>query len=740
LALTLERQGEGGVQGVGFGMTATVAPSIAIPAILETNERRIEGYAKVSGQAQFAADFSREGMLWAAFTKAPHAHARIVSVDTTAAREMPGVQAVLTGADIGEKYYGMMLADWCVLAVDRVRFVGEYVAAVAATTREQAEAAAAAIDVVYEELPPILDTEAAIAPDAALVHEDDTKYTYGAGERPKRPHPNMQAHDVVVKGDPDAAMARASHVYERFYETPRYHGGYLEPRATLVWIDDADAVHVQTTNKIPFALRDVLARTFDLPKEKVIIEPNFVGGDFGAKMLTVEEIPLYFLARATKRPVKHVRTHADDVRSSNVRHAAKVYAKVGVDADGIIAAIDLRVLFDGGAYAAAKGIPGLQPGRVPKIPYRIAHARVARSTIYTNTIPGTFVRAPGDVQILFGFESLIDEIASDLHIDPMEFRLRNAVRPGDGDLEGNPYAKPRAVECLTTLRDAMGWNTPPAPGRGRGIALSARHIAGGSTSMVVTAHPDGSLTVETGAVEPGVGQYTVIQRVLAAELGIDPERISVTRGNTNEAPRDPGIGGSKGTLILTHAAADAARKLRAELALNPNPTAPIRVVGETTQAHKPGEPMWVNFCAYGVELSVDRETGTPTIHQVTMVADVGAIINPIAHKGQVDGGFLMGLGHALTEELHLEDGRIANIAMSDYKFPCQLDMPPFEVIYLPADGGPGYYGARAAGEFNTATVPPAIANAIADACGARIRRLALTSERILAELQAQASA
>jgi CO/xanthine dehydrogenase Mo-binding subunit len=718
--------------------TTTAGPATAIPGLFATNERRVEGREKVSGQAKYAADSAREGMLWAAFVTSPHAHARIVRIDATAARAMAGVHTVLTGADIGPRYFGTMLADWPVLAFDEVHLIGQYVAVVAAEDPAAAEAAARAIEVVYEELPATFDTEAAILPDAPLVHKDDTVFTYAAGTRPSRPHPNMQAYDMVVKGDVDAGLAAADRVLRRTYRTPRYHGGYIEPRATLVWIDERGAYHVLCTNKTPFMLRDVVARATGLAQDKVIIEPSFVGGDFGAKMLTIEEIPLYFVAKATGRAVKYVRTHAEDVQSSNVRHAAKIDLAVGMTNAGEITAVDLRVVFDGGAFAGAKGSQWLQPGRCPKLPYDVPNARVERMTVYTNTIPGTFVRAPGDVQIMFGFESMMDEIAAELHIDPIELRLRNAIAPGDEDLEGNPFARPRARHVLERLRDEMGWNKPAAPGRGRGVALTARHIAGGKTSVVVTANPDGSVVVNTGAVEPGVGQYTVIARVLAAELGIAPDRISVRRGNTSEVPFDPGIGGSKGTLILTHATIDAARKLQAELALQPK--VPVTVTGETTQMHKPGEPLWVNFAAYGVELSIDRDTGALAIHDVTFVADVGAIINPIAHQGQIDGGFLMGLGHALTEELYVEDGRIVNLMLSEYKLPCQLDMPPFRSINLEPDGGPGGYGARAAGEFNTAGVSPAIANAIADACGVRLHSLSLTAEKIYDALQEHVAA
>ncbi|HEY5350736.1 MAG TPA: molybdopterin cofactor-binding domain-containing protein, partial [Candidatus Lustribacter sp.] len=258
------------------------------------------------------------------------------------------------------------------------------------------------------------------------------------------------------------------------------------------------------------------------------------------------------------------------------------------------------------------------------------------------------------------------------------------------------------------------------------------------TSFIVTAREDGSIAVDTGITEPGVGTLTVIQRVLAAELGVEPNRITVTRGATNAVPWDPGIGGSKGTLLLGRAALDAARKLRAALALPHD--GPVKVTGEAEYMHQHGDPIWLNFGAYGVDLSVDRDTGTVTIHDVVFVADVGTIINPLAHRGQIDGGFMMGFGSALTEELQIEDGRLVNIALSDYKLPTQRDIPPFRVIMMEPGDGPGPYGARAAGEFNVAGVAPAIANAVAAACGVRLDRLGLTAERIYEALQGQATA
>jgi len=363
--------------------------------------------------------------------------------------------------------------------------------------------------------------------------------------------------------------------------------------------------------------------------------------------------------------------------------------------------------------------------------------------VYTNTVPAAFMRAPGDVQILFALESMIDVVAHELRIDPLVLRLKNAIADGDTDIEGNPVTESRSREVLVALREAMHWDEPLPAGRGRGLALSARHIAGGQTSFIVTVQPDGGIAVHTGAVEPGVGQHTVIQRVLAAELGIDSERITVTRGSTRDVPLDPGIGGSKGTNILSHSAVDAANKIRAlfagagagHLPWNDavravTKSGPVTFTAEGSQVHAPGHAMYLNFGAYGADVSIDAETGTIKVHEIVFVADVGQIINPLAHKGQIDGGFLMGLGSALTEEIVLEDGRIVNAALSDYKLPTQRDMPPFRVIQLPPTGGPGAYGAKAAGEFNVAGVAPAIANAIEAACGVRLTALGITSERV----------
>jgi CO/xanthine dehydrogenase Mo-binding subunit len=736
-------------------MTTSIEHTTTRPATdrLRADERRYDGRIKVVGEAQYTADFTMPGMLWAAFVASTMAHARIVSIDTRAAKEMPGVHAVLTGADIGERYFGRRLCDWPVLSVDRVRFIGEYVVAVAADTPEIAAAAAATIEIEYEELPTLFDTEAALEPDALVLHEHPEKYPFMFPKRPQHAHKNIQGQVVsTLGGDVDEALAAADRVFSYTFTTPRYHGGYIEPRATLVWLDADGTVHVISTNKGPFGLREQLATTTGIPKEKIVIHPSYIGGDFGAKGLSVEEFPCFYLAQATGRPVKFVRAYVDDIRSTNVRHASKVTVRIGVSNAGKFSALDVRALFDGGAYAAGKVIPTIVPGPETKSPYGIPNQRFDRLAVYTNTVPGGFVRAPGEFQITFAMESAVDLIARELGIDPLELRLLNAARAGDVDIEHHPFLEPRAVEVLEALKRESNWGAPREPGRGIGVALGVRHIGGGKTSLVLRPCADGSIDILSGTTEVGMGILTVIQRVVAVELDIDESLVRATRLGTDAVPFDPGIGASRTTHIVGQAARNAVALLRADLdalaaaraaageaALGWSEAMAALVAAKGVEHtytgthdgdHAHGTPDYNNFAGFVIDVTVDEPTGTVTINEVVHVVDVGTVINPIAHRGQIDGGFLMGLGHAVTEELVVEDGRITNLSFADYKMPTQKDMPPLRVVLLEANTGPGPFGARAIGEVNTSIVGPALANAVHAAVGIRIPTLPITAERV----------
>lgn len=693
----------------------------------------MEGLGKVTGAARFAADHVLPGMLHAAFATSPYPRARIVSVDTAVARTMPGVRAVLTGADTRPARLGRTIQDRPVLCWDEVLFVGDRVAAIAADTVAQADAAARAVVVEYEELAAVLDPAAALADGAAVLHPDAASYRFLRGERPVFPHPNHQGHAVHEHGDVLAGFARAAHVFEHTFRTARTHQGYIEPRAAVVWLDGA-TVRVISTNKSPFALRDQLAAALELDRTTIVVDTPHVGGDFGGKGLSVDEYALYYLARATGRPVRSVMRYADDMQATNTRAAATITVRTAFDAEGRILAHEARVLYDGGAYAGGKPSPHGLPGDAlaTLVGYRVPAARVEAAAVYTNTVPAGHARAPGQPQNAFAVESHLDLVARELGLDPLELRLRNALREGDLDVHGQAAHEPTTAAVLERLRAECA-SRPPAAGQGRGVALGARHVGRGKTSLVVTCGADGTVEVLTGVPDQGGGAHTMIARVVAAELGIDASRVSIRRGTTAEAPQDPGVGGSRVTPVAGRAAQAAARELRERLAAGERP--PLVASGaHENRGHEQG------VYAYALDASVDRDTGQVRLERAVLVADVGTVINPVALRGQLEGGFAMGLGQALMEDLRVEDGRVTAANLGDYKLPTAMDVPPLELVLLSDVKGPGPFGAKSVGELANPAVGPAIANAIAAAAGARVWELPLTAERVLDAIDLQGRA
>lgn len=744
-----------------------------IPEAFADDEYRIEGPAKVTGAARYVADLGLPGTLWAAYRRSDLPHARIVKVDTTAARALPRVHAVITADDIGGTLFGRRLLDQPVLAGERVRFVGEQIAAVAADSLEIAQEAAELIEVEYDELPAVLSTDAALAPDAPILHEDAGSYTYIGGERPERSHPNVQG-EISVRRDADALQERfaaAAHVFEHAFATPRYHHGYIEPHACLVWIDTDDVAHVATTNKAPFSFRNQMAAALGVPPEKLDVDAGYIGGDFGGKGYSIDEYPCYFLARATGRPVKSVMSYVDELSAANPRHAATVTLRTALDAEGRFLAHEARVVFDGGAYAAAKPLPPLvlAGGRQTMAPYRVPSVAIDVLTVYTNSAPAGHMRAPGEVQALFAGESHVDLIARQLGIDPLELRLRNVAPDGELGGSGDLPREAKARELLEIVRDQTDWGRSLPPGRGRGVAIGLRHVGGGKTGLRVRFDRTGTIHVLTGIPDQGGGAHTVLQRVLASVASVKPDRIRVECGSTSEAPFDPGVGGSRTTHLASQAAARAGVALREALqdaasrtlgesaeritlvddwlvgeggvnrvALDEAASVLVGAAGEIAvegnyEAHDHGadEAGDYDYGAYAVEVEVDRETGEIRIEQATLVADVGTIVNPIAHQGQLAGGFVFGLGQAVLEELGVDEGgRVTTLNLGDYKLPTTMDVPPLRTILVPTQVGPGAFGTKMAGELSNTAVAPAIANAIHDAIGVRLHRLPLTAERV----------
>lgn len=720
-------------------MSTTTAP--AAVGLFRDDEYRIEGRDKVSGKMKYTADFAPPGLLWAAFTISPFAHAKILRIDTTAAKAVPGVHAVLTADDVGRgKRSGRMLYDFPVLAYDKVIFIGDRVAAVAAETREAAEEAARLVEVEYEELPAMLDPFAAGAPDAPVIHPERASYFYAGKTQPKLYHHNMQGSYLFRRGadDLDAVFARAHRVYEHRFRTPRQHAGYIEPHATVVWIDDEGVVHVYSPNKQPYALQRFLVHVTGLAPEKVVVEPSAIGGDFGGKGLTVDEFPCYYLAQATGRPIKRVSTYSDELGSSTVRHPAYITLKTAVDADGKFIAHRSDVMYDGGAYAAGKPGPNMLPGQTgyAAVGYWIPNVAVDVRCMYTNTIPAAHVRSPGDVQLFFAWEQHVDLMAKDLAIDPFELRLRNVVHDDQEGITGEHFYHSSATTIVERIRAELA-AAPSSAGRAWGASLVCRHTGGGKTSVDATLNADETIDVVCGVPDQGGGIYTVVQRVMATTLGIAPERIRVRRGSTREAPPDPGAGGSRVTHVVGQAARVAAEELAARL--KSGATAPLHVKGEWdgTQ-HGPDHPGDYSFSAFGIQVSVDRETGAFAIHDVVLVADVGQIINPLGHQGQLDGGFITGLGSAAFEEMPLdESGKIESLSLGEYKLPTIRDIPPLRTVLVQDKGYSGPYGSKMAGELSNTGVAPALLNAIANAAGVRISELPVTSERVYDALQSR---
>jgi len=722
---------------------------------------RVEGQAKVTGATQYTADVALPGTLWGRALRSPLPHARIVRIETSRAQQVPGVHVVLTGADVRGIRYGRRLFDVPVLAEDRVRFAGERVAAVAAQDRDIAEEALALIDVEYEELPTVFDPLEALEEDAPILHPEVNSYI-GLPKPLDKPS-NAFARDTWSKGNIDEGFAQADLIIENTFTVPRQHQAYLEPHSCLVWLDDQERVQVWTSSKVPYQVKEQLAVALGLPKERIRLHPVAIGGDYGGKGSPMD-IPLaYFLAVRTGRPVRIVMDYVEELTAGNPRHAAIIQLKTGVKREGTIVAHQARVVFDSGAYGGFKPVPTVNLGGAAKAggPYKIPHVHIEGMQVYTNTIPGGFMRAPGEPQTVFAIESHIDCIARQLGREPLDFRLQNLIEAGAETPIGTRYQSIRAQETLEAAVAAAGYHTPKAPNVGRGIAMGERPPAGGESHAAVTLNPDGSVIVHTSIFEPGTGTYTILRQIVAEELHVPIQSIQIQVWDTDGVPFDTGVGGSRVTRVAGQAAYQAAREASrevcmaaAELLAWPVEALTLRgadVIRQDTGDSRPwaallqrwGEPVVgrgsvqdmhpspvTSFTAQVAEVAVDPETGAVQLRRFTTAHDVGQILNPMDHQGQIEGAVMQGIGYALSEELAVAEGRVTSVSLGDYKIPNIQDIPALHTVILASESGPGPYNARGIGENPIGPVAPAIANAVADAVGVRIKALPITAEKV----------
>ena len=682
----------------------------------------------MTGRTRFAGDVSLPRMLWGAILRSPHPHARIVAVDASGAWGVPGVKAVVTGTDEPGLLMGKVLRDMPVLCWDRVRYVGDRVAAVAAETLEAAEQALGLIAVEYEVLPAVFDPLEAMRAESPLLHDDIAAYDGAPLQRLATGVHNGQTRLAWTKGDLDGGFAQADLVMEHTFTIPSRHQGYLERYASVIAIDDDGRVQAWCSSKAPFRARIQLSKAVGIPEEQIRVNVVAVGGDFGGKG-DARDLPVaYLLARQAGRPVRIEMTSHEEMTASNPTHPTVVFVRSGVMRDGRLVARRAQMVHASGAYGAMKPNAALSTWHYVGGGYRIPHTSFEFLQVYTNTTPGGYFRAPGAHQYTFAIECHMDLLAGELGIDPAEFRLMNMLDVGEEDAVGTPLRLINARLVLEAAMAASGWGDRDAvPGRGKGMAIFGRQIGGGPGGVVMTAEADGTFSVLSPTVDVGTGTHTIEQQIVATELGVGLVQVQVRPGDTDSTPFDEGPRASRVTYTEGTAVVGACALIRE--GLDEGRGLPFSVRFEH-DAPQPGDMMY--FSAQVADVDVDRETGQVRVRKLVTVHDVGTIINPIGHQGQIDGGVVTGLGLAVTEEFMAEEGRVLNGNLADYKLPTIADVPPLETVLIETAGGTGPYEAKAIGELANNATAAAIANAVADAIGTRVFELPITAERVRA--------
>ena len=754
---------------------------------------RGEGPDKVTGKSVYAADVSLPGMLWGKVLRSPFPHARIVSIDTSEAKAVPGVHAVITAADLPGSLVGRRLRDMPVLARDVVRFVGEKVAAVAAETEAAAEEALLLIDVEYEELPAVFDAHAAMEPDSPTLHPELSGYE--GLPQPESDVNNVFAHITWGQGDVDQGFAEADLVFEHTFNAQLMHQAYIEPHACVVSAVPAHPepveggrVHLWINNKDPYALREQLAAVWGMDEERIVMHPCSIGGDFGGKGSFMDAPLCYYLSLHSGRPVKMVMDYIQELMAANPRHPATMAIRSGVKRDGTLTARQARVVFDSGGYGAFKPTVYLRGADHLCGVYRIPHARIDSYMVYTNNVPKGHMRSPAKPQVVFAVEAHTDLIARELGMDPYEFRQKNLLRNGDASPVGHVWQDIRAEETLQKAAEAVGWegtrpHPNPLPGgegsvsggvlTGRGLAITDLSQGVGRFAAKISMNSSGRPTLHMAFWDTGTGSHTVLRQMVAQELSVPVEEVDIELLDTSEMPFSSGSGGTRVTYTAGQAVVGAARELKRKLiraaaplldspeedvslqsgrvVVGPSELRPayyrtinigevVAHVGDGTMVAEyefaSDPPDMTSFCAQAAEVEVDPETGQVTVKRLVSAHDVGAILNPLMHQGQVEGGVIQGLGYALMEELQTEDGHISTVSFGDYKIPTIADIPELVTVLVEGNNGPAPYRSKGIGESANIPVAAAIANAVADAIGAPVPSLPLTAEKVLRALRA----
>jgi CO/xanthine dehydrogenase Mo-binding subunit len=740
---------------------------------------RLEARDKVTGRAEYTHTMRLPGMLHGKIFRSTVAHGRIKSIDTSAAKRIPGVYRVVTADDIAkvipDPYYGPAFHDQPILAIDKVRFVGEPVAVVLAADPHVAEAACHEIVAEYEELPAVYDEVEAMT-SSVHVHDElkpagsfaDLKHLKG------RKATNLALDAKLRRGDVDKAFADAVHVFEHTFRTQKCVHLAFEPFASIADARET-SVTIHTGSQGPSFVRSEIARLLGWPENRVRIKVPFLGGGYGSKLYIKLEALVTALSLIVRRPVKIALTMEEQFYQIT-KHPSTLRIKTGLDADGRITARKCEVFWNGGAYADVGPRVTHKSGFVAAGPYDIDNVWIDSYALYTNMTPAGALRGFGLPQLAWAYESHTDMIARALGRDPVEFRRKNLLREGRPQASGTILKDAPLEAVLDQVCERLNWRAPFDRGtgvvrRGRGVGIALKAAISPTTSVaVVSVAADGSVTLYVGTVDMGQGSDTGMAQIVGEMLNVAAETVKVVQRDTDVTPYDMGTLGSRSLFHMGNAVRIAAEEVRGKIA------ALARDVGEPvgsniplaelfkkkygmqagniigTGTYKPDyvpashdnglstnvTPFWMIGGA-GVEVEVDTDTGQVRILKVVNVIDCGKRINPRIVETQISGASLMQLGFTMFEKMHLDGGQVTNASLADYKIPGMLDVPAVMVNEaIDAYQGNGPFGAKGAGESATLALSPAIANAIDDAVGVRLMEMPLTAEAVYRALRQKA--
>lgn len=738
--------------------------------VIGTRPIRHDGEDKVTGRAQYGGDVFFKDMLWCKALRSPHAHAKILSVDTSKAEKLPGVKAIVTCNDLpkledrmiesGEGVENMKYMTDRILARDKVLFKGHAIAAVAAVDAWTAEQACDLIEVKYEVLKAIVDPMEGLKEDAPLLHGTVTTLTLG---KKVQKATNVCTHTQFKRGDVEAGFKAADLVVEREFRTKTTHQGYIELHSTTALARSDGQITVWTSTQGGFPARDQVATILKLPLSRIKVVPMEIGGGFGGKIPVYMEPIVALLSMKTGKPVKNTMTRAEVFQVTGPASATFVRIKIGAKKDGTFTAMQSWMAYEGGAFPGNWGATGAMCCLAA---YKCDNILVDSLDVMTNTPKVAAYRAPSSPQAMWGVDSVVDEIAQKLNLDPMALRLKNAVEEGALKADGLPYGKIGLKETITAAMNSEHWKSPAPKGRhqGRGTAVGFWHNAGLQSSAIVTINMDGTASVVTGSVD--IGGSRASMAIMAAEaLGLKAEEVRPMVADTDSIGHTDVTGGSRTTMAtgqaVYEACQDAIRQMKTRVAklwdvqedsveFKEGAFHNLKESGKTMTVKqlapslpRTGGPVQgrasillrtpgPGFGCHIADVEVDPDTGKVTVLRYTAAQDVGTAIHPSYVEGQMQGGVTQGIGWALNEEyVHNDKGEMMNAGFLDYRMPTFLDVPRIETIIVEVPNPNHPYGVRGVGE--TPIVPPmaTLHNAIARATGARVRSLPMAPYKVL---------